>query len=274
MRQLQALFLAMAALALTLSLGACSNPQYLIHPASNPMATESRQTIDKVIDTTALQPVSWGSFLFPAKGAMFKPVLPLDTRNAIVYVYRPQSKWNDQEVQSPGFFINGEFMSGLKSGSYFWFEVPASNYYFTAKRPLAVVYISTIFETNVTFVGGERYYFRYDEENPGPEKSAKGSSLIALGPLLQQAESQALLEITQTRSMGVGRVLLADPQPQWVPFDFYADAQPVPKESLDATAERMTMLRSEEEIRAEEDPEGIFQAKSQEAHWWNPTTWW
>lgn len=274
MRQLQALFLAMAALVLTFSLGACSNPQYLIHPTSNPVATESRQTVDNAIATTTLQPLRWGSFLFPVKGAMFKPVQPTDSRNAIVYVYRPESKWNDQEIQSPGFFINGQFMSGLKSGSYFWFELPASNYNFTAKRPLAIFYFNTIFSTDVTFVGGERYYFRYDEENLGPKKPTKGSALIVLGPLHQVPESQGLLEVTQTRSMGVGRILLADSQPQWAPFDFYADAQPVPKESLDATSDRPTMLRSEEEIRAEEDPEGIFQAKSEESHWWNPTTWW
>lgn len=271
MRHLSALFLAMAALALS----ACSNPQYLIHPTSNPMATQSRQTVDSVIDTTTFQPVRWGSFLFPAKGAMFKPVLPTDSRNAMVYVYRPQSDWNDQEIQAPGFFINGEFMSGLKSGSYFWFEVPASNYNFTAKRPLAIFYFNTIFSTDVTFVGGERYFFRYDEENPGPKKKAKGTSLLVLGPLHQVAESQALQEITRTRSMGVGRVLLADTQPQWAPFDIYADARPVPRESLDATTERPTMLRSEEEIQAEQDPEGIFeQAKAEESRWWNPATWW
>lgn len=271
MRHLSALFLAMAALALS----ACSNPQYLIHPTSNPMASQSRQTLDSVVDTTTLQPLRWGSFLFPAKGAMFKPVQPTDSRNAMVYVYRPQSKWNDQEIQSPGFFINGEFMSGLKSGSYFWFEVPASNYNFTAKRPLAIFYFNTVFSTDVTFVGGERYFFRYDEENPGPKKQAKGSALLVLGPLHQQPESTALQEITRTRSMGVGRVLLADQQPQWAPFDIYADAQPVPKESLDATTHLPTMLRSEEEIQAELDPEGIFEeARAQESRWWNPTTWW
>lgn len=271
MRQIQALFLAMAALALS----ACSNPQYLIHPGSAPAATQSRQMLDKAVDISQPYTMVWGSFLFPVKGAMFKPVLPTDSRNAIVYVYRPQSDWNDQEIQTPVFFINGELISGLKSGSYFWFEVPASNYNFTAKRGITFIYFSTIFDTDATFVGGERYYFRYDEENLGPKKPAKGSALLVLGPLHQQPESQALLEITQTRSMGVGRVLMADAQPQWTPFDTYAGAQPVPRESLDATSKKMDMLRSQEEIQAEEDPEGILQqAKAEESHWWNPTTWW
>lgn len=268
MRHPKALF----GMALVLALAACSNPQYLIHPASNPAAMDARQTIDGIIESSTFKPVSWGSFLFPPKGGFFKPVLPTDTRNAIVYVYRPQSEWSDDEVQSPGFFVNGQYISGLKSGSYFWFEVPASTYYFNAKRPLAVVYLTTIFEANVSFEGGQRYFFRYDEEVRGPKKPAKGAPLLFVGPISQIPEAQALPEIGQTRSMGAGRVLLADPQPQWAPFDFYADAKPVEASSYDATTPLPTQLRSDEEIRAEEDPDGIMQAKSN-PHWWNPASW-
>lgn len=270
MRHLKALF----GVTLALALAACSNPQYLIHPTSNPMASSTRQTIDNVVDTTTFQPLRWGSFLFPAKGAMFKPVLATDSRNAIIYVYRPQSSWSDAEVQSPGFFVNGQFISGLKSGAYFWFEVPGSTYYFNAKRPLAVLYLTTIFQADVDFQGGQRYFFRYDEDDPGPKKPAKGSALLVVGPMHQIPESQALSEIAQTRSMGVGRVLMADPQPQWAPFDLYADAQPVEAASLDASTGLPKQLRSEEEVRAEEDPDGIFQAKASGSRWWNPTTWW
>lgn len=269
MRHPKALF----GMALVLALAACSNPQYLIHPASNPAGTGVRQSIDGAIASSTFKPVAWGSFLFPAKGSFFKPVMPTDSRNAIVYVYRPRSDWSDAEVQSPGFFVNGEFISGLKSGTYFWFEVPASTYYFNAKRPLAVVYLTTIFEANVSFEGGQRYFYRYDEEVRGPKKPVKGSALLVVGPINQIPEAQALSEIAQTRAVGPGRVLLADPQPQWAPFDFYADAQAVEAASYDATTALPTQLRSDEEVRAEEDPDGIMQAKSQ-SHWWNPTTWW
>lgn len=269
MRHPKALF----SLALVLALAACSNPQYLIHPASNPAATGARQAIDSMIESSTPKSLVWGSFLFPAKGSFFKPVLPTDSRNAIVYVYRPQSDWSDAEVQSPGFFVNGEFISGLKSGSYFWFEVPASSYYFNAKRPLAVVYLTTIFEANVNFEGGQRYFYRYDEEVRGPKKPVKGSSLLVVGPINQVPEGQALPEIARTRSMGAGRVLLADPQPQWAPFDFYAGAKPVEASSYDATTPLPTQLRSNEEIQTEEDPEGIMQA-TPKGRWWNPATWW
>lgn len=269
MRHPKALF----GLVMVLALAACSNPQYLIHPASNPAATGARQTLDNAIASSSLKPLVWGSFLFPAKGSFFKPVLPTDSRNAIVYVYRPQSSWSDAEIQAPGFFINGEFISGLKSGSYFWFEVPASKYYFNAKRPLAIVYLSEIFAADVVFEGGQRYFYRYDEEVRGPKTPVKGSALLVVGPINQIPEGQALAEIAQTRSMGAGHVLMADEQPQWAPFDLYTDAQPVPASSYDATTPLPTQLRSDAEIEAEEDPDGIMQGQSK-SRWWNPATWW
>ena len=280
MRQRKPLFNVTSAVALAVALSACSNPQYLIHPASDPAVTHARQTVDNAVASSLLQPLRWGSFVSPAKGAMFRPVLPVDSRNAMVYVYRPQSKWNDEEIQSPGFFINGKFISGLKSGSYFWFEVPASRYNFNAQRPLIAIYFSNIFDVTVDFEGGRNYYFRYDEENLGPTEPAKGAALLVVGPLHQIPEAQALTEISQTRSMGVGKVLLADNQPQWAPFDLYPNAKPVSANSLDALTGAPRDVGSDpvqpaqgENIDAHSDgASGAVRAKS-ESHWWNPTTW-
>lgn len=252
MRQLKALFGAAAVLALS----ACSNPQFLLNPFSNPTTTQIRQDIQSTADSTLLKPLVWGSFLFPNKGEFFKAVLPTDSRNAIVYVYRPRTDWNDQEVQSPGFFLNGKFLSGLKSGSYFWFEIPASSYYFNAKRPLSFFYLTTIFETDVNFEGGKSYYFRYDEEHPGPKKAAKGAALLVVGPLQQMPPSQGLSEIAQTRSMGAGSVLLSDPQPKWAPFELYKDARPVPPSSLDKGTGLPTEIKSADQIREEQEAAG------------------
>lgn len=276
MRHLKALVGA----ALALTVAACSNPQFIIHPASNPAAAKTRQTIDSLIETSTLKPLAMGSFLFPNKGDLFRPLIPTDSRNAIVYVYRPQSDWSDQEVQAPGFFLDGQFISGLKSGSYFWFEVPASRYYFNAKRPLAIVYLKTIFESDVFFEGNQRYYFRYDEDNPGPQKATRDSAMLVVGPLRQMPETQALLEISQTRVMGVGRVHLSDPQPAWVPFEFYADAGPVPLERMDATAPRVQYLRTKEAIEGSSGEESAAPSESAtpaapgtSRTWWKPNTW-
>ena len=242
MRHLKALVGA----ALALTMAACSNPQFIIHPSSNPTASKTRQQLDSLAETTAFKPLRMGSFLFPNKGEFFRPLIPTDSRNAIVYVYRPQSDWADQEVQSPGFFLNGQFLSGLKSGSYFWFEVPASQYYFNAKRPFTVVYLKTIFESEFFFEGNKSYYFRYDEENPGPKKAVPGTAMLVVGPLRQMPDAQGIAQIRETRVMGVGRVILADEQPAWAPFDFYADAMPVDAARMDATSPRVEELRSKE----------------------------
>lgn len=256
---------------MALALAACSNPQFLLNPFSNPAAVQARQNLDSVADTSLLKPLVWGSFLVPAKGAYFKQVLPTDSRNAIVYVYRPQSNWADEEVQAPGFFLNGKFLSGLKSGSYFWFEIPASTYYFTAKRPFSFFYLTTIFKANVNFEGGKSYYFRYDESHPGPDKPAKGAALLVVGPLQQMPEVQGRMEIAQARAMGAGSVLLADAQPQWAPFDFYANAQPVPASRLDATSDRPREVGlSEEKIAQGPVPASSEQKTEAKArHWWN-----
>lgn len=248
MRLIQAL----TGTALALCLAACSSPQALINPFSTPTTTQLRHDIKSTADTTLLKPIGFGSFLFPNKGDFFKPVLPTDSRNAIVYVYRPQSDWNDQEVLSPGFFLNGQHLSGLKSGSYFWFEIPASTYYFSAKRPLAFFYLTTIFEADVSFEGGKNYFFRYDEERPGPKKPVKGAALLVVGPLQQMPALQGQAEIAQTRAMGAGSVLLADPQPQWAPFEFYKGARPVPLASLDKGSGTPLYVKSAEERAAEE----------------------
>jgi hypothetical protein len=124
--------------------------------------------------------------------------------------------------------------------------VPASQYYFNAKRPLAIIYLKTIFEAEVFFEGNKSYFFRYDEENPGPKKVVKDSAMLAVGPLKQMSEAQALSEIRETRVMGVGKVFLADTQPDWAPFDFYQGAGSVDPTRMDATSPRVKNLITEE----------------------------
>jgi hypothetical protein len=284
MRHLKALVGA----ALALTMAACSNPQFIIHPSSNPTATKTRQQLDALLDTTAIRPLRMGSFMFPNKGEFFRPLMPTDSRNAIVYVYRPQTDWNDQEVQSPGFFLDGQFLSGLKSGSYFWFEVPASQYYFNAKRPLAVIYLKTIFEAEFFFEGNKSYYFRYDEEKPGPKKAVKGAAMLSVGALKQMSEAQALSEIRETRVMGVGKVFLADIPPAWAPFDFYPNAAPVDPARMDATSGRVKNLVVDgafvpvENTSDVEETSASTEGQSEETStakpasatpWWNPRGW-
>jgi hypothetical protein len=72
MRHLKALVGA----ALALTMAACSNPQFIIHPSSNPTATKTRQQLDSLLETTAIRPLRMGSFMFPNKGEFFRPLIP------------------------------------------------------------------------------------------------------------------------------------------------------------------------------------------------------
>lgn len=244
---------------LALALAACDNPQYLLHPASNPMVTDARQQLDDAVDSTNLDPVRFGAYLAPVHGKYFHPVLPIDSRDAIIYVYRPHSVWNSEELQAPGFFINGKFVYGLKDAGYFWVEIPAGTYNLSAKRPLALIYLKSIFATNITVDGGKSYYFRYDEENR-VTKPDNHPELVEDGPLLQMPDDRGLRQIEGSVLEEPGVSFAYDKHPEWTAFDLYTHPGPV------------------HPGRIEEDP--IPEATNTQAdlgrvhrQWWNPFTW-
>jgi len=244
---------------LALLLAACDNPQYLLNPASNPAVTDARQQADNVIDSVNMDPVRFGSYLAPVHGKYFHPVLPIDSRDALIYVYRPHSVWNAEELQAPGFFINGKFVYGLKDAGYFWVEIPAGTYNLGAKRPLGIIYLKSIFDVSVTVDGGKSYYFRYDEENR-VHKPDNHPELVESGPLLQMPDDRGLRQIEGSVLEEPGVSFAYDKHPDWAPFDLYTKpGQPHPS-------------------RIEENPIPEASAVSADlghVHrvWWNPLTW-
>lgn len=252
-------------LALLASLVACGNPQYVLHPASNPQIMDARRLVDEVVETSILQPVRLGAYLSPTQGHYFRPVEPLDSRNAIVYIYRPHSTWNAQELQAPGFFLNGTFIYGLKNAGYFWVEVPAGRYTLVAKRPLAVVYFKTIFELPLNLEGGKNYFFRYDEEDVAPEPKKNTpppapDALVHLGPLKQMSDDQGLREIEGTVLQWPGLTVALDQAEVWAPFDLYPNATDVPASNIEV----------DKAPPAQGRPASL---KGGHRVWWNPLTW-
>ena len=154
------------------TLTACGTPQKIIHPVSNPELTQLRGKIDYMIDTYRLRGFSIGSYLLPTEGALFRPIPVTDARNAIIYIYRPHSAWNKEEVISPSVFLNGRRLYGIRDGAYYWMELPAGQYDFALRRPIGPVYLTHIFKTKLKVDGGRAYYFRYDEENFRPQPDA------------------------------------------------------------------------------------------------------
>lgn len=216
-----------------ITLTACSTPQFALHPVSNPQLTQLRGKIDTTLDTFRPRGFSAGAYIAPTQGALFQPVPATDARHAMVYIYRPHSTWNEDEIIAPGIFINGRRLHGLKDNAYFWMELPAGEYEFAARRPVGPVYLGYIFRTKLKVEGDKVYYFRYDEEGfrLRPDKSLK---LLRAGPVSEMPEAMALREIRETHLDQPGYGFATIQQDKWQPFSLYPTGEhPVPAERME-----------------------------------------
>lgn len=221
------------ALAGLFALTACSTPQTALHPVSNPQLTQLRGKIDHLLDNYRPREFTLGSYLAPTKGSLFQPVPATDARNAIVYIYRPHSTWNAEELIAPSIFLNDRRLHGLRNNAYFWIELPAGEYEFTGRRPVGPVYLGFIFKTKLKVEGGKQYFFRYDEEGSRYLPPDASLGLIQEGPLSQLPEKMAMNEIRETRLDRPGYAFATLAQERWKPFDLYEEGEhPVPEERL------------------------------------------
>ncbi len=207
-----------------LSLGACGDMSL----------AQIKSNLNHQLSTTLINKTTGGDFLFPIRGMAFQPVQPVDARDAIIYVYRPLSAWNRDEVETPSFFVNGQRVYGLKGGGYFWLELAAGDYYFMAKRAFSIFNFKTIFDVHFRVEGAKAYYFRYDENNLAPE-DYKPDPLVPLlweGPLQQKTYGQAMLEIKKTVLEDSADYVDHDRELVWKPFDLYPMDHDVSKGQL------------------------------------------
>jgi hypothetical protein len=212
---------------LVLLLAACSsNPEVAVNPATDAVASIPKAAARLAPSTLPLwtTPGAWRS---PPQGPLFEQMDTLDPRNAMVYVYRPSTSWEDQELQAPSFFIDGMQVFGLKSGSYVWMELHGGSYQLYAKRPLLIFYIKKIFETDIEVQGGKTYYLRYSEADPF-DYAAHGldpEKFMHDGFLQEVPESIAVGEIASLKLDQPG-VYFAGGQVQrhdWKPFDTFPE---------------------------------------------------
>ncbi len=203
--------------------------------ASTPLESASKAA-KRVAPSTLPMMTTPGAWLRPPKGPMFEPMDTLDPRNVMIYVYRPSTSWEDQELQAPTFFINGSKVFGLKSGSYTWVELHSGTFNFYAKRPLSILFIKKIFQLDLKLDGGGTYYLRYSEDAPF-DYAADGLDPKAFmhdGYLQQVPESVALAEIASLKldQQGVYFEASHQAQPRWTPFESFpqtgVDAADVP----------------------------------------------
>lgn len=159
-----------------------------------------------------------GAFFSPAKGQRFIAHDEVATDQSVVYLYRPQSRWADQELEAPALFLNNRRVGSLKSNSHMVLLFGPGSYKLEMRRPLFGSFWSLFADGPLDFTliasfsfemkVGERYFFRYDELNPPPKTD--GFEPAGDGPLQWVAGSWGEQEIVDTFQMQSPKLIPAD----------------------------------------------------------------
>ncbi len=156
---------------------------------------------------------SVGSWVNQKPGQLFQRVKPQHPQAAVVYLYRPDSRWNRQEVVAPNFFLNGERIPSLISNHYYWLELAEGHYRLTISRPLGVIHFQKPVVADFKVSAGQQYFLKYEEEKfrGSPDHNL---GLLRAGPLMQMPVKQGLREIrtTQLKSPGLNFAAFTDAQ--------------------------------------------------------------
>lgn len=147
---------------------------------------------------------------FEETGSYFKAAKRQHPDSALVYFYRPDSRWSQQEVVAASVFLNGKRLRSLKNNHYYPIEMPAGTYRLAIRRPLPPVYFQKGTVVDFQVEAGKTYYLKYAEQyhvSP-PDKSL---GLLFARPLMQMPEKQALKEISSTRLKTLGYTFTNNP---------------------------------------------------------------
>ncbi|RJG14267.1 DUF2846 domain-containing protein [Pseudomonas cavernicola] len=150
-----------------------------------------------------------GAFFGASDGAVFTKHTLSDDNHALVYLYRPQSDWADQELEAPGLFLNNQLIGSLPSSGYLVLEFDIASYQLEMRRPLFGSYWTLLADGPLDFTriasfaldaeAGGIYYLRYDELNPPP--ASNGAPSAGDGPLQLVSKSLAQEEISTTHEV-------------------------------------------------------------------------
>ena len=133
-----------------------------------------------------------GAWVNQKLGQRFQPVQAQNDQAAIVYMYRPDSKWNRQEIVASSVFINSERIPSLLNNHYYWMELPAGTYRLSSSRPLGTQHFQKPKYLDFTVEAGQSYFIKYDEENLSTRREVSG-------PLMIVPEKAGLNEIAFTQ---------------------------------------------------------------------------
>lgn len=119
-----------------------------------------------------------GGWVNQKQGNHFQTVKPQHEEAAIVYLYRPDSKWNRQEIVATSLFLNSERIPSLLNNHYYWVEVPAGQYRLSSSRPLGAQHFQKPKYLDFTVDAGQSYFIKYDEENVAQMRTVSGALMM------------------------------------------------------------------------------------------------
>lgn len=174
--------------------------------------SEKKTFISQKLDQYKVAGFDLGSWVNQKPGQFFSRVKPQHQQAAVLYLYRPDSKWNRQEIIAPSFFLNGKRIPSLISNHYYWIELAEGDYQLSISRPLTVMHFQKPLVASFSVKAGQQYFLKYEEEQfrGGPNGS---EDLLRVGPLMQMPTKQALREIgmTQLKTPGLNYVAVIQP---------------------------------------------------------------
>lgn len=173
---------------------------------------EKPSFISSKLDQYKVAGLTLGSWVNQKPGQFFKLIQPQHSDAAVLYLYRPDSKWNRQEIVAPSFFLNGKKIPSLISNHHYWIELAEGDYRLSISRPLAVMHFQKPLVANFSVKAGEQYFLKYEEEQFRGGPNGDGD-LLRVGPLMQMPTRQALKEIgmTQLKTPGLNYVAQVTP---------------------------------------------------------------
>lgn len=170
-----------------------------------------------------------GAFFGAPDGVVFREHTASDGNHALVYLYRPQSDWADQELEAPGLFIDNQRVGSLPGNGYLVLELAIASYRLEMRRPLFGSYWTLFAEGPLDFTriagftldteAGGVYYLRYDELSP--PASSDGATHAGDGPLHLVSAASARDEISRTRKVQPLQRIAADSATERVQRGFW-----------------------------------------------------
>ncbi|TCB35690.1 DUF2846 domain-containing protein [Acinetobacter sp. ANC 4910] len=131
-----------------------------------------------MVEQYRLGMTSVGGWVNQKLGQRYHPVQAQHDQAAVVYLYRPDSRWNRQEIVASSLFINKQRIPSLLNNHYYWLELPAGTYRLSSSRPLGIQHFQKPKYLDFTVEAGKSYYVKYDEENLNTRKEVSGPLIL------------------------------------------------------------------------------------------------